>query len=102
MKTTCTGPKSAGVRRIHKCLRYFTFIHGESRFFPRFHGRSRDFTFVNSRRGGVPKMRPGFRGKAVYWNIKGWGHFVVSFWLNSLCFLCCAWYHFEQVVVPQP
>jgi hypothetical protein len=48
----------------------------------------------------VDEMKPGFRRKAGYWNIKGCSHFVVSFWLNSLCFLCWAWYHFEQIVVP--
>jgi hypothetical protein len=36
----------------------------------------------------------------TYWNIKGLGHFVVSFWLNCLCFLRFGWYHFEQTVVP--
>jgi len=35
-----------------------------------------------------------------YWNIKGWGHFVVYFRLNRLHFLRFAWYHFEQNVVP--
>jgi hypothetical protein len=36
-----------------------------------------------------------------YWNIKGWGHFVVYFWLNRLHFLPFAWYHLEQRVVPR-
>ena len=35
-----------------------------------------------------------------YWNIKGWGHFVVYSWLNHLHFLRFAWYHFEQKMVP--
>ena len=35
-----------------------------------------------------------------YWNIKGWGHFVVFFWRNYFYFLRFAWYHFEQTVVP--
>jgi hypothetical protein len=35
-----------------------------------------------------------------YWNIKGWGHFVVVFRLNRLHCLRFAWYHFEQQVVP--
>jgi hypothetical protein len=39
-------------------------------------------------------------GRHRYWNIKGWGHFVVFFRLNRLHFLRFAWYHFEQKVVP--
>jgi hypothetical protein len=35
-----------------------------------------------------------------YWNIKGWGHFVVFFRLNRLRFLRFAWHHFKQKVVP--
>ena len=35
-----------------------------------------------------------------YWNIKGWGHFVVCFWPNYFYFLHFVWYHFEQKVVP--
>jgi hypothetical protein len=35
-----------------------------------------------------------------YWNIKGWGHFVVCFCLNYLYFLRYARYHFEQIVAP--
>lgn len=35
-----------------------------------------------------------------YWNIKGWGHFVVYFRLNFLHFLRFGWYHFEEKVVP--
>ncbi len=35
-----------------------------------------------------------------YWNIKGWGHFVVFFWLNYFYFLRFAWYHLDQKVVP--
>jgi hypothetical protein len=35
-----------------------------------------------------------------YWNIKGWGHFVVFSWLNRLQFLRFARYHFDQKVVP--
>ena len=39
-------------------------------------------------------------GRHGYWNIKGWGHFVVYFRLNRLHFLRFARYHFEQKVVP--
>jgi hypothetical protein len=35
-----------------------------------------------------------------YWNIKGWGHFVVYFRLNYFYFLLFTWYHLEQTVVP--
>jgi hypothetical protein len=35
-----------------------------------------------------------------YWNIKGWGRFVVYFRLNFLQFLRFDWYHFEEKVVP--
>jgi len=35
-----------------------------------------------------------------YWNIKGWGHFVVYLQLKFLDFLAFAWYHFAQTVVP--
>jgi hypothetical protein len=45
-------------------------------------------------------MQAGFSGKAGYWNINGWGHFVTYFLLNRLHFLRFAWYHFEQKVVP--
>ncbi len=35
-----------------------------------------------------------------YWNIKGWGHFVVAFFLNYSRFMRFERYHFEQIVVP--
>jgi hypothetical protein len=35
-----------------------------------------------------------------YWNIKGWGHFVVDSRPNRLHFLRFAWHHFVQKVVP--
>jgi hypothetical protein len=39
-------------------------------------------------------------GRHAYWNIKGWGHFVVFFWFKRFRFLGFAWYHFDQKVVP--
>jgi hypothetical protein len=35
-----------------------------------------------------------------YWNIKGWGHFVVCFRPNFFYFLRFAWHHFGRKVVP--
>ena len=35
-----------------------------------------------------------------YWNIKGWGHFVVFFGLNYLYFRHFERHHCEQIVVP--
>jgi hypothetical protein len=34
-------------------------------------------------------------GRHRYWNIKGWGHFVVRFRLNCLHFYRFARHHFE-------
>jgi hypothetical protein len=39
-------------------------------------------------------------GRNRYWNIKGWGHFVMYFRLNRLHFLRFARYHFEHKAVP--
>jgi hypothetical protein len=35
-----------------------------------------------------------------YWNIKGWGHFVVFVCVNCLCFRLLAEGRFEHVMAP--
>jgi hypothetical protein len=48
----------------------------------------------------VHEMKPGFWGKAGYWNIKGWGHFVAFVCVNCLSFRFFEGGYFEQLVAP--
>jgi hypothetical protein len=48
----------------------------------------------------VHEIKPGFRRKAGYWNIKGWGHFVAFVSVNYLSFRLFGEGYFEQIVAP--